>query len=217
MGFSTEWVSIMKGIVPQAFTQSANTPNLRGVVIDGQIQMMKPHFIKTMDMFYRIQYANVINRYTERGPDDLVCVLMFDDYTHTPESKAMTQHRRKARVTEVLPFTEDDALPWEACPPNWEGAMCNRVFKTKLIRSITEKMGSMVKLRARQRLIVDFMGAPLEYSTVPGGMMVSGDAGVFARHLEGVEGIGEADCKFPRCVLPFVLPTSFGSWKTFFS
>lgn len=62
MGFNSEWVSIMKGIVKEAFTSDANAPNLKGVFIDGQIQLMKPQFITTMDLFYRVQFANIINR-----------------------------------------------------------------------------------------------------------------------------------------------------------
>lgn len=77
--------------------------------------------------------------------------------------------------------------------------MCNRAFKTKLIRKITEVMGGMVMLRKSQRLIVDFIGDPIEYSTRPGGMSISGsDHPSFARHLKGFPPIGEADCKFPR-------------------
>lgn len=75
-----------------------------------------------------------------------------------------------------------------------------RVFKTKLIRKITEKMGSMVTLRGKQRLIVDFMGDPIEYSTKPGGMTVGADHPCFARHMLGMAPVGEADCKFPRWV-----------------
>ena len=168
MGFSSEWVTIMKGMVGEAFTVHTNTPNLRGVFIDGQIQLMKSQHVVTMNMFYRIQYANMINRYFKEGPDDLVVVLAFDDYTSVPESKSMTQHKRKSRVVEVLPFSENDSIPTGNCPPAWDGAMCNRTFKTKLIRKITEVLGSMVTLRARQRLIVDFIGDPVEYSTSPG-------------------------------------------------
>ena len=63
MGFSSEWTSIMKGIVKEAFTPDSKPPNMRGAFIDGQIQLMKPLFITTMDLFYRIQFANLINRY----------------------------------------------------------------------------------------------------------------------------------------------------------
>ena len=129
----------------------------------------------------------------------MVVVLAFDDYNHVPAAKSMTQSRRKQKVVHVLPFTDVDDLPTGLCPPAWDGAMCNRAFKTKLIRSITEKMGSLVTLRAKQRLVIDFMGDPIEYSTKPGGMAMTGiDSPCFARHMTGFPPVGEADCKFPR-------------------
>lgn len=129
----------------------------------------------------------------------MVIVLAFDDYNNVPSAKSMTQSRRKQRVVDVLPFTEKDDIPTGNCPPAWDGAMCNRVFKTKLIKVITEKMGSMVKLSGKQRLIVDFIGDPIEYSTKPGGMAMNGtDTPCFARHMLGFAPVGEADCKFPR-------------------
>lgn len=113
MGFSSEWVSIMKGVVPQAFTPAPFTPNTRGAFIDGQIQLMKPQFITTMDLFFRVQYANMINRYLKDGPDDMVVVLAFDDYNCVPAAKSMTQSRRKQRVVDVMPFSEEDPLPMD--------------------------------------------------------------------------------------------------------
>ena len=64
MGFNSEWVSIMKGVVREAFTADTRSmvPNMRGAFIDGQIQLMKPQFITTMDLFYRMQYGNMVNR-----------------------------------------------------------------------------------------------------------------------------------------------------------
>lgn len=227
MGFNTEWVSIMKGVVPQAFTAKPTAPNIRGAFIDGQIQLMKPQFITTMDLFYRVQYANMINRwcththmhtlpphpwttltppscrYFKDGPDDMVVVLAFDDYNSVPAAKSMTQSRRKQRVVDVLPFTEDDPLPMDRCPERWDSAMCNRVFKVKLIRKIIDVLGSLITIRGRQRLIIDFIGDPVEYSTRPGGESTCGrDSPCFSRHITGFPPVGEADCKFPRCRLP---------------
>ena len=74
MGFNSEWVSIMKGVVREAFTAadaksgSSTIPNMRGAFIDGQIQLMKPQFITTMDLFYRVQYGNMVNRYATPIP-----------------------------------------------------------------------------------------------------------------------------------------------------
>lgn len=201
MGINTEWVSIMKGIVQEAFTSDSNTPNIRGAFIDGQIQLMKSQHVTTMDMFYNLQYARPINKYLKEGPDDMVVVLAFDDYNNVPEAKSMTQHKRKQKVVDVLPFTETDKLPTGNCPPDWAGAMCNRVFKTKLIRRITEILGTMIILKGRQRLIVDFIGDPVEYSTKPGGTCMSGsNTPCFVRYMTGFQPVGEADCKMPRSV-----------------
>jgi len=95
----------MQEAVPEAFTSSETKP-VQGVFIDGQIQLMKPDFIKTMDMFYKIQFANPINRYLKQHPHVIV-VLAFDDYNNVPPSKSMTQLKRKQRVTDVLPFTDE--------------------------------------------------------------------------------------------------------------
>lgn len=204
MGFSSEWVSIMKGTVREAFTTESNAPNIRGAFIDGQIQLMKSQYITTMDMFYRVQYGNMINRYFKDGPDDMIVILAFDDYNNVPDSKSMTQQKRKQKVEDILPFTENDNLPTGNCPMNWSGAMCNRVFKTKLIRKIIEVMGTMVTLKNRQRLIVDFIGDPIEYSTQPGGMCMTGtNSPCYARNMTGFQPIGEADCKMPRYFLEF--------------
>ena len=67
-----------------------------------------------------------LRRYLKDGPDDMVVVLAFDDYNSVPAAKSMTQHKRKQRVVDVLPFTEADDVPTGACPAAWDGAMCNR-------------------------------------------------------------------------------------------
>jgi len=83
--------------------------------------------------------------------------------------------------------------------PSFDTIIFYSTFKTKLIKVITEKMGAMVKLSGKQRLIVDFIGDPIEYSTKPGGMAMNGtDTPCFARHMLGFAPVGEADCKFPR-------------------
>lgn len=201
MGFSSEWMSIMKGIVPPAFTEKPCIPNLKGVIIDGQIQLMKPNFVNTMELFYKVQFINLIERYFQNGPDDLVVVLAFDNYAHVPTSKSMTQVKRKSKVAEVLPFTQEDHLPTGACPPSWDGAMCNRIFKTKLIRHIVENIGDWVSrtMRKKQRLILDHVGDPMEYSHIPGASRKTDSC--YVRMISNMDNcIGEADCKFPRWV-----------------
>lgn len=91
MGFSSEWVAVMKGAVPSAFSPKPDAPNLKGAIIDGQIQLMKGQHVTTMDMFYNLQFANPVNRFFQNGPDDMVVIVAFDDYNHVPASKSMTQ------------------------------------------------------------------------------------------------------------------------------
>lgn len=91
MGFSSEWVGVMKDAAPSAFTPHPDTPNLQGAIIDGQIQLMKGNHVVTMDMFYNLQFANPVNRFFGKGSDSMVVVVAFDDYNHVPASKSMTQ------------------------------------------------------------------------------------------------------------------------------
>lgn len=113
------------------------------------------------------------------------------------------QVKRKQKVkTEVMQFTEEDALPGDRCPPNWDAAMCNRTFKTKLIKTVIHKLGELVVLKKQQKLVVDYQGHPSEFSCMPGVQRVLSNqkCTCFARELEGFSPIGEADCKFPRWV-----------------
>jgi hypothetical protein len=205
MGVSSEWVSILKGEAPNAFSPKLDAPNLQGAFIDGQIQLMKSDALRTWDQFFKVQYAVPIERFLKQGPDTMIVVLSFDDYTHVPASKSMTQTKRRAQ-TVPLKFEEDDVLP-HVCPPDWSGAMANRVFKTKVILRILEVLPTLLNLRGRQRVIVDFMNEPVEYSAsashqTAGCVIVGGANGCFMRKLAASKfaGIGESDCKFPRLV-----------------
>lgn len=200
MGISTEWVSILKGEAPNAFSQKLDAPNLQGAFIDGQIQLMKSDALRTWDQFFKVQYAIPIERLLKQGPDTMIVVLSFDDYTHVPASKAMTQTKRRSQ-TVPLQFEETDVLP-AVCPPDWSGAMANRVFKTKVIFKILEVLPTLLNIRGRQRVIVDFMNEPVEFSTFGsmGSMIVGGAKGCFMRKMPNFPGIGESDCKFPRWI-----------------
>lgn len=155
MGFCSEWMRIFKHCCPRAFSMQPDAPNLKGVFIDGHIQLMKGSYVTTMDMFYQLQFASVVNRYFQkRDPayDDLVVVVGFDNYTCVPTAKSMTQAKRACSKKEPpMIFTETDKLPEGHCPPNWDAAMKNRTFKNKLIKRVVEKLGELVILRDRQR------------------------------------------------------------------
>jgi hypothetical protein len=220
MGIHSEWVSIMKGEASEAFIPSLtprNEYNVRGAFIDGQIQLMKADAIRSWDQFFHIQYAAGIQRFFKEGPDDMTVVLGFDNYKHVPSSKAMTQAKRKVNVKPAV-FEEKDELP-QNMPAQWDCVMSNRVFKTKVILKICSVLPNLVSgsIRSRQRLIIDFMDHPLEYSKFASSTMLAsshghasgsssvmvgggGADGLFMRKLNGFEEIGECDCKFPRWV-----------------
>lgn len=79
----------------------------------------------------------------------------------------MTQAKRKTNIV-PMQFEECDPLP-KIIPPQWDCAMCNRVFKTKVIWQICHVLPQLVcgAMHGKQRLIVDFMDKPVEYSKIP--------------------------------------------------
>lgn len=207
MGIHSEWVSIMKGEASEAFIPSLSPSseyNVKGSFIDGQIQLMKADGIRTWDQFFQVQYANPIVKFFKEGPEDMVVVLAFDNYNFVPKAKSMTQARRKVNI-EPLKFEECDTLP-QILPLQWDCAMCNRVFKTKVIWRICEVIPHLVSgsMHGAQKLIIDFMGQPQEYSKVAhktSQVVICGGAdGCYMRKLHNFEEIGECDCKFPRWV-----------------
>eukprot|EP00961_Rhodomonas_salina_P158747 2137018-Rhodomonas_salina.1 len=66
----------------------------------------------------------------ERGAS--VVVLAFDDYTHVPRAKGMTQAKR-AKKTVPLNFHDRAQLP-DMIPACWDSAIMNRTFKMRVIQ-----------------------------------------------------------------------------------
>lgn len=207
MGIHSDWVSIMKGEASDAFMPSLSPSsdyNVRGAFIDGQIQLMKADGIRTWDQFFQVQYANPILKLFKEGPEDMVVILGFDNYNFVPAAKAMTQAKRKLNI-QPLKFEEADPLPPQI-PMQWDCAMCNRIFKTKVIWRICEVIPHLVSgsMKAKQKLIIDFMESPIEYSkqvSKTSQVVICGGAdGCYMRKMKNFEEIGECDCKFPRWV-----------------
>ncbi len=157
----------MKAEASEAFIATLSPSkefNVRGAFIDGQIQLMKAEGIRTWEQFFQVQYVGMISKFFREGSSDMVVVLAFDNYKHVPASKAMTQAKRKVRV-QPIHFEEGDTLP-PVIPMQWDCAMCNRVFKTKVILRVCEVVPQLVAplMHGKQRLIIDFMDSPKEYS-----------------------------------------------------
>lgn len=150
--------------------------------IDGQIKLMKAMSITTWKELVYWNFASPIKRHFASGASTVV--LAFDDYTHVPEAKNMTQTKRVRHVPDAGGHP-NESLP-ATIPENWSQCIMNRTFKTKVIRFIAETVPKLVTLAPGQRLIVDHQGHPLQYTTEGPGL------------LEDVPPAGEADVKFAR-------------------
>jgi hypothetical protein len=86
---------------------------------------MKAAEVNSWGLFFAIQFFKTIEKCFALGASTVV--FAFDDYTHVPSSKNMTQVKRsKQRI--VLEFAQTSTLPVNM-PEDWAGAMANRTFK----------------------------------------------------------------------------------------
>jgi hypothetical protein len=155
MTIDAGWVSMLKKTVPVAFsTQCPVRPNV--VFIDGQIKLMKSQSIRTWNSFVELQFRRTIEKAFETGAR--VVVLGFDNYVHVPTAKNMTQRKRMQDV-QALEFCADAELP-SAIPENWDAAIKNRTFKTKVIGLVLRSLRAHFQHEAGSTLILDYMGTP---------------------------------------------------------
>ena len=91
MTINSEWVSMLKASHPRAFTEALPTKPVAWFV-DGQIKLMKGAWITTWEVFFQMQFVRTIDRALDSGAQ--VVIMGFDDYTHVPECKGMTQRKR---------------------------------------------------------------------------------------------------------------------------
>lgn len=155
MTINSEWTSILKTSHPGAFKESIDTVPVAWFV-DGQIKLMKAAWITTWDVFFRMQFIRTIDRAFESGAQ--VVIMGFDDYTHVPLCKGMTQRKRN-KVAHDFAYDSANGLP-EAPPQDWNSAMRNRTFKVAVIHFIVKN----IKLHFRKHektVIVDWMGVPV--------------------------------------------------------
>ena len=146
---------MLKSKVPAAFT--ANCPVRPNVVfIDGQIKLMKSDAIRSWGSFVEFQFKRTVDNAFKTGAR--VVVLGFDNYVHVPTAKNMTQRKRMQDV-QALEFTAESELP-NAIPENWNAAIKNRVFKTKVIGYVMRHLRAHYKHASGRTLVLDYMGPP---------------------------------------------------------
>lgn len=79
-------------------------------------------------------------------------VLAFDDGTHVPRAKAITQRKRREKVSAL------EIEGWPDTPPQpWNAAMANSAFKQTVIRYVAEHLPALLQLR-RKNVIIDWNG-----------------------------------------------------------
>ena len=155
MTINSEWVSILKASHPRAFTEALPAVPVSWFV-DGQIKLMKGAWINTWEVFFQMQFVRTIDRAFDSGAQ--VVIMGFDDYTHVPECKGMTQRKRN-RAAQDFEYDSSKGLP-ETPPQDWNAAMRNRTFKIAVIHFIVKN----IKLHYRKSdktVIVDWVGAPV--------------------------------------------------------
>jgi hypothetical protein len=155
MTINSEWVSMLKTSHPRAFTEALPTKPVAWFV-DGQIKLMKGAWITTWEVFFQMQFVRTIDRAFDSGAQ--VVIMGFDDYTHVPECKGMTQRKRN-KVAKDFVYDSSKGLP-EAPPQDWNAAMRNRTFKVAVIGFIVKNIKLHYK-NCEKTVIVDWVGAPV--------------------------------------------------------
>lgn len=181
MTINRDWIVAFKQAHGNCFSRQ-RPGTFDCVFIDGQIKLMKGSHITTWKAYVDHQFAWGVRRHFENGAHTVV--VAFDDYTYVPTAKGMTQAKRRKLLP---PVDEHEATPLPVhIPDNWDAAIMNRVFKGKVIRLVCETLPAMIQLAKHQRLVIDYMGHPVVYTTA--GAVVD----------PSLAPMGEADVKFTR-------------------
>ena len=156
MTIDAGWSKTVKQLSRHAF--STERPALlraqRHVVfIDGQIKLMKADWIRSWGEFLQMQFYKMIDQAFADGAG--VVVLGFDDYAHVPSAKSPTQRKRSSHV-QALAFDDADELP-ASLPVEWNSAMRNRVFKTKVVGLVVRNVAERYK-HSQHSVVVDWVG-----------------------------------------------------------
>lgn len=128
MTINGDYVKILKRGVPGAFTAALpRRPYIVG--IDAQQKLMCPAGIDSWRRFIDTMFVSVVDKAFGMGAE--VVVVSFDDYRYTPSAKHETQRKRDQSLPDFR-FAKQDSLPVKI-PDNFNGAMRNRNFKTRVI------------------------------------------------------------------------------------
>ena len=188
MTIDSTWLCAFKEELPHAFTPR-NPIRARAVFVDGQIKLMQapPAEPQTWDDFIHRQFARHLAKFYEACE---VVILAFDNYSHVPRAKCMTQAKRRRHIP-ALPFSESSELPCMVPDgERWAQCIANRTFKTRVIDLVLLRLPRiLLEGRGNRRLIVDYQ-EPVEYRFV--------DGRVQASPLADLPAMGEADVKFTR-------------------
>jgi hypothetical protein len=155
MTIDSGWVQHLKRECPAAFQSTLSTRPTTWF-IDGQIKLMKGEWVNTWELFVQRQFFDTIDRAFEHNAS--VVVLGFDDYTHVPLCKSMTQRARNVKQA-VFTFNENMTLPPKP-PDDWASCMRNRYFKSLVVAMLVRNVQRRYEAHEKT-VIIDWMGPPI--------------------------------------------------------
>jgi hypothetical protein len=160
MTIERQWIELMKIEVPDAFSDTCPfVPE--AAFIDAQIKLMAmPNSeVPTWSSYIHKQFVTPVRQMFALGATTVV--LAFDDYAFVPRAKAITQAKRRLRLTPIE-FTETQQLP--ATPPvPWDAAMANRAFKARVVELVVRSLPDMINPPPGSKLVVDWRGTVDEH------------------------------------------------------
>jgi hypothetical protein len=162
MTIDRTWLESLKQENPDAFhDQLPPGSPIETVFVDGQLKLQRQKDMVKWDSLLSV-FRNIISRHFADGARTVI--MAFDNYAHTPPSKAPTQRKRVNNGGDVMTFDDRVALP-ALIPPNYEKLLLNRAFKGKVIQLIVSHIPGMFKLTGRQRLIIDYKDNPVVFTS----------------------------------------------------
>lgn len=129
MTINSSWVEILKGEAPDAFAES---PPFVGRVayLDGMPLLMAAGTTRRWDDLVRFNFCSPVRRFFRMGTRTVV--LAFDDYTHVPVAKSITQANRSKKKVKI-DFNERQQLE-TIMPVDYNERLSNRVYKRRCAR-----------------------------------------------------------------------------------
>ena len=216
MTIERQWLEIMKIEVPDAFTPTAPFTPSAGF-IDAQIKLMAMppdgtwatflhrQFVQPVTQMFRWGHTRlafaiaccITMRVPPRRAGAATVVLAFDDYEYVPRAKAITQARRRARLT-PLAFSSSSPLP-DRPPTPWPAAMASRAFKAMVVELVILSLPDLIPPASLARdapttLIIDWRGETCDQWTWD----AQDPTAPPRRHTVPRAPLGEADVKFPH-------------------